>query len=143
MPSDTAPVQRFVLDACALIAYLNDEIGADVVERLFEDARENRVQLLVASVNVYEVFYDCLKRDEARALQLVNDVYGLPITVIETLDRPLMYAAGWFKVTYRVSLADSIALALAQQSSAHLVSSDHHELDPIEHDGKMRFQWIR
>ena len=143
MPSDTDQAQRFVLDACALIAYLNDEAGADVVERLLEDARENRAQLFAASVNVYEVFYDCLKRDEARALQLVNDVYSMPITIIETLDRPLIVAAGQFKVAYRVSLADSIALALAQQLSAHLISSDHHELDPIEHDGKMRFRWIR
>jgi len=39
MPSDTDQAQRFVLDACALIAYLNDEAGADVVERLLEDAR--------------------------------------------------------------------------------------------------------
>jgi len=143
MPSDADPAQRFVLDACALIAYLNDETGAEVMERLFEDARASHVQLFVASVNVYEVFYDCLKRDEARATQLVNDVYSQPVTVVETLDRLLMYAAGKFKVTYRVSLADSIALALAQQLGALLVSSDHHELGPIEHDNKIKFRWIR
>jgi PIN domain nuclease of toxin-antitoxin system len=143
MPLDTDPAQRFVLDACALIAYLNDEIGADVVESLLERARENRVQLYAASVNVYEVFYDCLKRDETAALQLADDVYTLPITIVETLDRPLMYAGGWFKVAYHISLADSIALALAQQLDACLVSSDHHELGPVEDDGKIRFRWIR
>ena len=70
------------------------------------------------------LFYDCFKRDAATARQLVDGIYGLPITVIESLDCPLLYAAGWFKVSYHVSLADSIALGLAQESNARLVSTD-------------------
>jgi len=143
MSPDTDPGERFVFDACALIAYFNDEVGAEVVEDLLERARQDRVQIYVAAVNVYELFYDCLKRDAATAQQLVDDVYGLPLTVVEALDRALMQHAGGFKTTYRVSLADSVALGLAQQHNAHLVSSDHHEFDPIDHDGKARFWWIR
>ena len=143
MSPDTDPVERFVFDACALIAYFNDEVGAEVVEDLLERARQDRVRIYVAAVNVYELFYDCLKRDAATAQQLVDDVYGLPLTVVEVLDRALMQHAGGFKTTYRVSLADSVALGLAQQHNAHLVSSDHHEFDPIDRDGKARFWWIR
>jgi predicted nucleic acid-binding protein len=143
MSSEIDLGERFVLDACALIAYFNDEVGAEVVEDLLERARQDRARLYVAAVNVYELFYDCLKRDAATAQQLVDDVYGLPLTVVEALDRALMHHAGGFKATYRVSLADSVALGLAQQHNAHLVSSDHHEFDPIDEDGKARFQWIR
>jgi len=143
MSPDTDPVERFVFNACALIAYFNDEVGAEVVEDLLERARQDRVRIYVAAVNVYELFYDCLKRDAATAQQLVDDVYGLPLTVVEVLDRALMQHAGGFKATYRVSLADSVALGLAQQHNAHLVSSDHHEFDPIDRDGKARFWWIR
>ena len=132
MSSDTDLGERFVFDACALIAYFNDEVGAEVVEDLLEHARQDRARLYVAAVNVYELFYDCLKRDTATAQQLVDDVYGLPLTVVEALDRALMQHAGGFKATYRVSLADSVALGLAQQHNAHLVSSDHHEFDPID-----------
>ena len=32
---------------------------------------------------------------------------------------------------------------LAQQHNAQLVSSDHHEFDPIDGDGKVQFWWIR
>lgn len=142
MPIDPHPPEVFVLDACALIAYLNDEPGADKVEHLLDLAREDRVQLYVASVNIYEVFYDCLKRDANMARQLIDGIYDLPITVVESLNRPLMHAAGWFKITYRVSLADSIALGLAQESGARLVSTDH-ELDQIEREGKMRFYWLK
>jgi PIN domain nuclease of toxin-antitoxin system len=143
MPSNADQVECFVFDACALIAYLNDEPGAEKVEDLLDQAQQNRAQLHMAAVNVYEVFYDCLKRDAATARQLVDDVYGLPITIVESLDRQLMDAAGWFKVSYRVSLADSLALGLAQLLNACLVSTDHRELDPLDRDGKMRFHWLR
>ena len=143
MPSDVEQVDRYVFDACALIAYLNDEIGAKVVEDLVALALQERVQLYVAAVNVYELFYDCLKRDAATAVQLVGDIYSLPLTVVEVLDRALMQRAGGFKVAYRISLADSVALGLAAQLNAHLVSSDHHEFDQIERDGMALFHWIR
>jgi predicted nucleic acid-binding protein len=70
-------------------------------------------------------------------------VYRLPITIIETVDRNLMQAAGFFKINYRVSLADSIALALAQQLDVRLVSTDHHEFDTIEQAGIIKFMWLR
>jgi PIN domain nuclease of toxin-antitoxin system len=143
MSPDITEAERYVLDACALIAYLNDEMGARVVEELLTLAREEQVQLFVAAVNVYELFYDCLKRDSNTARQLLDDVYGLPLTVVETLDRPVMQAAGGLKVDYRISLADSLALGLAQHLNARVVSSDHLEFDPIERDGKARFTWIR
>ncbi len=143
MRPESDQVERFIFDACALIAYLNDESGADKVESLLDQARRGRVQLHMVSVNIYEVFYDCLKRNEATAGDLVSDLYDLPITVVETLDRSLMRAAGWFKVTYHISLADSIALGLAQELHARLVSTDHHELDQIDRDGKMQFYWLR
>ncbi len=143
MPPEAERTERYVFDACALIAYLNDEVGAKVVEDLLALATQERVQCFVAAVNVYELFYDCLKRDAATAHQLVDDIYRLPITVIEVLDRPLMQNAGAFKVAYRISLADSVALGLAQQLDAQLVSSDHHEFDQIEADQKARFFWIR
>ena len=143
MPSDVEQVDRYVFDACALIAYLNDEIGAKVVEDLVALALQERVQLYVAAVNVYELFYDCLKRDAATAVQLVGDIYSLPLTGVEVLDRALMQRAGGFKVAYRISLADSVALGLAQQLDAYVVSSDHHEFDQVDHDGKARFYWIR
>ena len=83
MPPEEERAERYVFDACALIAYLNDEVGAKVVEDLLALATQERVQCFVAAVNVYELFYDCLKRDAATAHQLVDDIYRLPITVIQ------------------------------------------------------------
>jgi len=143
VPLNPEQADRYVFDACALIAYLNDETGANVVEDLLTRAIQGQVELYVAAINVYELFYDCLKRDAATAQKLVDDIYGLPVTVVESVDRPLMNSAGRFKVGYRISLADSVALGLAQQLDAHLVTSDHHEFDQIDQDGSGRFHWIR
>lgn len=49
MPIDDDQVERFVFDACALIAYLNDEPGADKVEDLLDQAQQNHVQLYVTA----------------------------------------------------------------------------------------------
>lgn len=143
MASPMNPNERFVFDACALIAYLNDEAGAEIVEELLESARQDKIELYVAAVNVYELYYDCLRRDNATAQELVEDIYDLPLTIVEELNRPLMQNAGKFKAKYRISLADSVALGLAQQLDAFLVTSDHHEFDTIERDGVIRFWWIR
>jgi len=104
MSSNDEQVERYVFDACALIAYFNDEVGAEVVEDLLTRAREQGTQLYVAAVNVYELFYDCLKRDAATAQQLVDDIYDLPLTVVEVLDRLLMEYAGGFKAAYHMGV---------------------------------------
>lgn len=143
MPLESPARERYVLDACALIAYFSDESGAQVVADLLERARLEEIELFVASVNIYELYYDCLKHDATVAQQLLNDMHLLPVTIVEILDDSLMHASGQFKVAYRVSLADSIALGLAQELGARLVSSDHHEFDAIDADQSARFCWIR
>lgn len=136
--------ERFVLDACALIAYLNGEEGSERLEQLLDRARLNEVELYVASVNVYEVFYDALRRVGAeQASVLLSDVYSLPLNVIEVVDQTLIRLAGRFKVNYQMSVADSLALALAERLNALLVTTDHHEFDAVEADDAAFFYWLR
>lgn len=135
---------RYVFDACALIAFLNDEDGADKVEQLFELAWAGEVELYATSVNLYEVYYDALRHTSpGKAEELLADLYALPITVVESVDRSLIRLAAHFKTMHRMSVADSFALALARQLGASLVSTDHHEFDDVEKSGEARFFWLR
>jgi len=144
MAAPAPTTARFVLDACALIAFFNDEEGAGNFEQLIAQAEAGEAQLYVASVNLYEVYYDALRRGPAdKAEELLRDLYALPITVVEAIDPPLMRRAGYFKTAHRVSVADSIALALAQHLSARLVSTDHHEFDALDKAGVAHFFWLR
>jgi hypothetical protein len=51
--------------------------------------------------------------------------------------------AGRLKSSYKISLADSIALAEASISNGMLITADHHEFDTIEMNERLLFFWIR
>lgn len=130
-----------VLDACALIAYFNDEPGANIVQ----DALSGDANVLSSAVNIYEVVYDATrttgqKSSGEKVLELVS---RLSCTIEWRLGPELMLEAARYKNTYKVSFADSIALGLAKLHKAHLVTSDHHEFDPIDAAGDAKFLWIR
>ena len=144
MADESSLPEKYVLDACALIAFLNDEVGAEKVEQLIEQAQSGEVELFASSVNLYEVYYDAWRHSSPEvADSLLTNLYTMPMTVIETVDRAIIRAAGYFKTTHRRSVADSFALALANQLDAHLVSTDHHEFDPVDNSGDAKLFWVR
>lgn len=132
---------RVVVDACALIAFLNGEPGADVVE----DALANVASVEIACINLLEVAYDAVRktgRPEAAA-EVLRDVESLPIKIHRFIDDEMIKSAAFFKTRFRISLADSIALAFSDLAKAPLLTSDHGEFDPVESTGLVRFIWIR
>ena len=67
----------------------------------------------------------------------------LPIVVVWEVSEELIQAAARFKIRYKISLADSFALGLADVMDAVIVSADHHELEPIEQAGEVSVLWFR
>lgn len=43
----------------------------------------------------------------------------------------------------KVSFADAFALARVECLRVLLVTTDHHEFDPIEPKGRLQFRWLR
>ena len=135
---------KYVLDACAVIAYLTGEDGSDVIEALINDAIDKDAELLMHKINLYEVFYDTWKaQNEAAAILFYDTFTNLPVSIIDSISDELMGEAARFKTEYRVSVADSFALAAAKTHGAALVTSDHTEFDPIKEKGDISFFWIR
>jgi predicted nucleic acid-binding protein len=134
----------YVLDACALIAFFNDELGAVKIEHLFEKALHNEIEVFMLAVNLCEVYYDCLRaKDLTSAETLLQDVNQLPISIIREITDDLLKEAGRFKVDEKVSFADSFALAFARIKHGKLVTTDHHEFDEIDKKGSVEFYWLR
>ncbi len=130
-----------ILDACALIAYLRDEDGADDVEAalLLEEC-------FIHAINMCEVYKDCLSRGEDRteADQLLDDLYETGLVVREDMDANLWKEAAELKAQVRrISYADCIALSTSKRLNGVLYSSDHHELDPIAENGVYSVHFIR
>lgn len=124
-----------------MIAFFNDENGAEVVASILEEAPA----VEIAAVNLLEIAYDAVGTtgDHAAAAEVIEATRQLPVRIGWDLDQPVLEIAARLKATFRISLADSIALALAVSRDAPLVSSDHHEFDPLESAGVARFVWIR
>jgi len=133
----------FVLDACALLALLKDERGADEVAAAYEKANKSEARLMMNKVNLFEVYYGIF-RDKGKdyAEKIIDGVKRSIVTVCEFSD-DVFAEAGRLKAVYHISLADSVALAQALLSGGSLLTADHHEFDAIEGCEDIRFQWIR
>ena len=132
---------RYILDACALIVVLADEPGVEVIEQLF---LRTDAEIVMNKLNLLEVYYDIYRRSGvAAANEVLYEIGRGPIRVLSEMTDAVFKEAGRLKATYRVSLADSVALAEASVTGGSLVTSDHHEFDPIQAAEDISFAWIR
>jgi PIN domain nuclease of toxin-antitoxin system len=120
--------QVLVFDACAVLAFLQQEEGAEVVASLLENVESRR---LIHAVNACEVYYDIYRRSgEAAASQVQRILEKSGLEIDSSLSSDLWQTAGNLKAVWRqISLADCFALALTVRQQGTLVTSDHHEMD--------------
>jgi len=128
-----------VLDSYSLIAYIENEDGADRMIELFRVARDSGKTLLLSVVNWGEVYYITLReagRERAEAVaQLIST---LPIEII-LADLELTKQAAEFKAVKKMSYGDCFAAALARLRKAELVTGDT-EFKQVE--GEIKIHWI-
>ena len=135
--------KAFVLDACALVALLKNEEGADVVAAVYKQAENGEATVMMNRVNLLEVYYGFYHSDGEEYADKIMEGVAKSIVAISEFDSEIFTAAGRLKASYRISLADSIALAQALVSGGELVTSDHHEFDPLDGKESIVFCWIR
>jgi ribonuclease VapC len=113
-----------VLDAHALLAYLQREPGFETVRSLFADAAVEGARLLMTSVNMGEVFYIVLReRGPAKLAEIEELVEKLPLEVV-VADLALAKQAASLKASKRMSYADCFAAALARMRGGEVVTGD-------------------
>ncbi|MCX6354420.1 MAG: type II toxin-antitoxin system VapC family toxin [Candidatus Aureabacteria bacterium] len=129
-------ISRKVLDSYAVIAFLENETGADKIAALIKHARDSENPLLLCVVNWGEVYYILHKtvgKDAAR--QALQSIDTLPIEIIPA-DRDLTLIAAELKARYKMSYADCFAAALAKSKKAEIVTGDK-EFEQIESEIKI------
>lgn len=137
-------MKRYVLDACALLALLRNEPGADKVAAVINAANGGEAEVVINKLNLLEVFYDLYRshgRDKADLI--VSEIKKRPIAINAEISDHIFAEAGRLKASYKISLADSIALAQAIETKGELLTADHHEFDAIEKHEDIHFHWIR
>lgn len=115
---------RFVLDSFALLAHLQSESGGPRVKAVLAEADQERAEVYLCLINHGEVVYIVEREKGLTAAQHVTaSVDSLPITVVEP-DRRLTFAAAHLKAGHPISYPDALALALAQDMQATLLTGD-------------------
>jgi predicted nucleic acid-binding protein len=128
------------LDACAVMAYVRQEPGAEVLKALIE--RPTTV-LAMHVCHLGEVYDDLFREDGLTAAQTAwTHTLALPLELWREADDAFIRRVGLMKVEEHVSFADALALALAERLSIPLVITDHHEFDAVERKGYFRFLWL-
>ena len=128
------------LDACAVIAYLRRESGAEVLKEVIE---RPGTFLAMHVCNLGEVYYGFFRNDGLEAAWTAwANTLALPLELRRDADDTFIQRVGVIKVEERVSFADAFALALSERLNVSLVTTDHHEFDPIEQKGYFRFLWL-
>ena len=120
----------YVLDACAMLAFLRGEAGREVVENALLDTAG---QCLAHSINLCEVFYVvCGGGGETTATEAVDDLRAVGVVERGDFDETFWREVGLLKAKQiKVSLADCCAIILTNRVGGTLLTSDHHELDPV------------
>jgi predicted nucleic acid-binding protein len=137
---------NYILDACALIAYLKQEPEGIHVKKLLDkaaDANEINVFIFMSIVNLVEVYYGFIQQEGCveEADKFIEPVYYLPVHILDTITDTVYRTASRFKGLYSLSLADAFAAATAVDLSAVLVTKDH-EFETVEKNEHLSVLWI-
>jgi predicted nucleic acid-binding protein len=117
-------MRNFVLDANAVVDFVETGPGAAKVQELLADAIRQQLQLSISVVNLAEVFYLVWqKTGQEEARRTIASLSRLPVQIVP-VHLELALKAGELKAVHKIPYADCFAAALALQNQATLVTSD-------------------
>jgi predicted nucleic acid-binding protein len=133
----------YILDACALFAYINEEPGWEKVDSLLARANAGDILLYMHSVNLLEVYYG-VRREQGteKAEELLEFMDATSLQITDDLSPLFFREAGRLKAAYSMSLADTFCCTSATMLSATLVTADG-EMQPIVGHEPIDFFWFR
>jgi predicted nucleic acid-binding protein len=132
------------LDACALIALLAGEPGAESVKKIIQDAIDGKITVKINQINLLAVYYHvCGVYNQNEANTVIEKIKEFPIEIIIGLKEAVFNEAGRIKSKHKIPLGDSIAVAECIIGNATLVTSDHNDLEKIEKLENIKIDWFR
>jgi len=130
-----------VYDASALVAYLNDEPGGNLVAEMLAD---DTMQHYVHATNLLEVFYRFARDgDIVIAREVIADLRTTGLQERTDLDVAFWEDAATLKADHVVALGDCFGLALARRLGADFITADRGDLKTATAAGVCRITLIR
>ena len=132
--------KTYVLDANAVLDFVESGRGSKTVERLLHEALRQQSVILVSVVNWGEVLYLLWdRRGERKARVTMANLLHLPLRIVP-VDLPQGLKAAEIKALHKVAFVDCLAAALAELHGAVLVTGDR---DFEKLGRRVQILWIR
>jgi predicted nucleic acid-binding protein len=134
----------YILDACALLALLNRELGKgyETVSDLLESAAQEDAVLCMSLINLVEVYYRYIQLKGVKlADTIMEQVKTLPIRFIRDISDEVYFGTARCKARYSMSLADAFLCATAKSLDAVIVTKDK-EIKTAEETESLSVLWI-
>lgn len=132
-------MKRYVLDSYSLLAYAENEKGADEVGDILKKALDDKAELFLCVINWGEIYYVALREGGKERAELYKSTFArYPITIVEA-NKELTLQAAQYKAFYKISYADAFAAAVAKIKRAILVTGDN-EFKVLENE--IKINWI-
>ena len=128
-----------VLDSFALLALLNDEPGAQVVQAALRHARDEGSTALVSAINWGEVLYIAERAGGAEKRKTARRFIDLLPVRLVLPDLDAVETAALIKASHPLSYADAFAAGLAQQNGGVLLTG-YPEFKSVEK--LVRIRWL-
>lgn len=132
-------MNKYVLDSYSLLAYAEQEKGADEVGNILKKTLEDKAELFLSLINWGEMYYIAFREGGKERAELYKNTFArYPITIVEANKETTLQAAE-YKAFYRISYANAFAAALAKTKKAILVTGDK-EFKVL--DGEIKILWL-
>jgi len=116
---------KYLLDTKALIAFFNDEDGAENAERILRDMDKSKAEGFVSAITLTEVYYLYLRRSGESVAKKRIEQIKLSNLKIVVIDDEIAIKAGEYKIK-AVPIADALIAASAYSVGAKVVTDDEH-----------------
>ena len=132
-------MKRYILDSYAMIAYFEDEAGAERVAQVLKELIKGQAKGFMSVVNWGELYYNTMREQGvSEADKVILQLDKFPIQIVD-VNRELAYEAAKLKGEFRIAYADCFAVALSVKLNADLVTGDP---DFKKLQERVSIQWI-
>ena len=133
-------MKKYVIDSYSLLAYAENEKGADAVGDIIKKALDDQAEIFLCVINWGEMYYIALQEGGKERAELYKYTFAqYPITIVEA-NKELTLLAAAFKAFNKISYADAFAAALAKDKKAVLVTGD---LEFKRLEKEIKINWIQ
>ncbi|MCP4753172.1 MAG: type II toxin-antitoxin system VapC family toxin [Proteobacteria bacterium] len=115
---------NYLFDSHALLAYFQNEEGADVVFEVLNEVKNAAITPMICVINLGEIIYLTKRRfGDRKKVEVLGRIHEMGFDILPASDE-IVYKAAELKAEYPISYADCFAVACAIDKSSTILTGD-------------------